>query len=35
MCQVAKVVDKNISQLNNKTAIEGAIKTLAFFVIFF
>ena len=36
MCQVGKVVDKNISQLNGKTATEGAIKAqLVFFVIFF
>ena len=36
MCQVAKVVDENILQLNNKAATEGAIKAqLVFFVIFF
>ena len=36
MCQVAKVVDKNISQLNDKTATDGAIKAhLVFSVIFF
>ena len=36
MCQVAKVVDENILQLNNKAATEGAIKAqLVFFVIIF
>ena len=36
MCQVAKVVDENISHLNGKTATEGAIKAqLVFFVTFF
>ena len=36
MCQVGKEVDENISQLNGKTANEGAIKAkLVIFVIFF
>ena len=35
MCQVGRVVDEHIAQLNGITATEGAIKAqLAFFVYF-